>query len=54
MIVGWITRLDVGGSKVPEVSWIDFDQEALFFTGGEARVLGAAYHPADPRISFMA
>jgi len=51
LVVGWISRIDVGGSKVRGVSRIDFDEEGLFFTGDEERVFGVAYHLVDSRIS---
>ena len=49
LVVGWISRLDVDGSKVRGVFRNDFDEEALFFTWGEAGVFG--YRLVDSQIS---
>jgi len=54
-VVGWISRLGVGGSKGHGVSWIDFDEKASLFTPDKARVFGVADHLEDSRrISYMA
>ena len=52
--VDWISSVNVGGSKGCRISWIDFDEEATFFTWDEAGVFGFTHHLENSRISCTA
>lgn len=53
-VSGWISSVSVGGSKSRRVSWIKFDEEALFSIWDETGVFGFTDHLASLRISSTA
>ena len=54
LVVGWISSINVGGSKGCRISWIDFDGEGSPFTWDEAEVFSFTDHLEDSGISCTA